>query len=67
MAIGAQRDTLHNHGKIINETTEYDLGKITLEEVRAMLKQLKRRRAPGPDEIAMEAHEELLDVNLEKY
>ena len=52
--------------KIIVENKNYNDGEITLEEVRRILKKIKRRKAPGPDEIPMEAFKEMDDENLEK-
>ena len=36
--------------KIVRETLEYDLAVVTLEELKQILKKMKRRKAPGPVE-----------------
>ena len=40
-------------------------GEITKEELDLIVKKLKRRKTPGPDEIPMEAFKEMDDENLE--
>ena len=39
---------------------------ITLQEVRSVIKKLKRRKSPGPDEVPMEVFKEFGEKNLEQ-
>ena len=58
-------DTEFRRGRIINEDLDYNIEEITLEELRKTINKFKRRKAPGPDEIPMEAFKEMDDENLE--
>ena len=53
-------------GKIVNENLKYRIEKLTLEELREIIKKTKRRKATGPDEIPMEAFKEMDDESLQK-
>ena len=60
-------DTGHERNEqIINGNQEYNTEKITLKELREVIKKSKRRKAPGPDDIVMEAYMEMDDNNLKK-
>ena len=54
--------------KIIDSRDEryqpYNTAPITLEELRTIIKKLKRHNTPGPDEIPTEALKEMNDNNL---
>ena len=43
----------------------YNTEPITLEELKQIIKKLKRHKTPGPDEIPTEALKEMNDINLE--
>ena len=53
------------HGQLIIEAALlYDIGEITLKELRDIIKRFKRRKSPGPDEILMKAYKEMDDECL---
>ena len=63
----ANQQTRQTHGRMKQETeNQFDIGPITTEEIVAVLKKLKRRKAPGPDNIPMEILKELNAENLEE-
>ena len=49
-----------------NTTDNYNIGEISMEELREVIKKFKKRKAPGPDEIPMEILKELDTENLEE-
>ena len=53
------------HGPTIIQTQlAYNTEEISLEELRETVRKFKRRKAPGPDEVPMEAFEEMDDAAL---
>ncbi|CAK0829860.1 unnamed protein product [Prorocentrum cordatum] len=65
-AIDALPGSTLPRSKIAQPMLPYNAGDIALAEARAVLKKCKRRKAPGPDNVPMEALKELGDVNLSK-
>ena len=51
--------------KIRNTKEKYNTGEMTMKELNAVIKKLKRRKAPGPDEIPTEILKEM-DEDTEK-
>ena len=47
--------------KIINKELHFNTRPITIEELNSYIKKAKRRKAPGPDDIAIELIKELDD------
>lgn len=59
-----RRRGLHSQpGKIVTEDLEIYTGEITIGELEMVIKKLKRRKAPGPDNIQTEFIKELDDTN----
>ena len=59
MEIGPEKR--RNQTKLYEDIPEFDLGIITLPEVKAYIKRTKRRKAPGPDEVPIEFFKEMDD------
>jgi len=51
---------------ILCSNLAFDVGPITLKELREVIKKFKRRKAPGPDNVPIEVFKEMDDVNLER-
>ena len=53
--------------KIVQENqSQYYVGGITMVEIKQVIKKIKRKKAPGPDEIPAELFKELSEENLEE-
>ena len=50
--------------KVIFKTLKSNTGKITFEELEEVIRKLKRRKKPGPDNIPMEIYKELNKIKL---
>ena len=50
----------------IQKTPEFELGKITTEEVRAVVRKMKRQKAAGPDELPMELFKSMNEASMEQ-
>jgi hypothetical protein len=50
--------------KIVRTSEDYIVSRITIEELKTVIKKVKRRKAPGPDEIPIEVFKEMDDVSL---
>ena len=58
-----KRSNIIQHCK--NTTSEYNTEEITIEELKRIIKQIKRKKTPGPDEIPMELFRDMDDECLE--
>ena len=62
-----RRDRRYRRDRIVGPpVTAYDTTLITMEELKAAIKKLKRRKAPGPDEIPMKLFKEMQEEELEE-
>ena len=52
--------------KIVTAEVSYNVGDITLSELKKVVKKLKRRKSSGPDEVPMEIFKEMDDESLRR-
>ena len=60
------KEHLISNRKIVEIKEDYNIEQPTIEELKSIIKRMKRKKACGPDEIPMEMIKELDDTNLEQ-
>ena len=61
---GGERWPENRYPRLVDDPLGINTGEITLREVRAAVRKLKRRKTPGTDEVPIELLQELDDFNL---